>query len=95
MAPSRLAAAAVYLARVTLGVHNSGVVWTKTLEHYTGYTAEELKSTVLLMHDLQGRAEESDAMRGIWCKYEQANRRRVALKTVVRREDLGFPSVFQ
>jgi hypothetical protein len=93
--PSLLAAAAVYLARVTLGVQSSDVSvdplgrWTRTLEYYTGYSHEELKETVLAIHSYHLAAEESQ-LKSVFTKYKSKKHNRVALKTVPRVEDIGF-----
>ncbi|CAN1828087.1 CYCA2-2 [Linum perenne] len=49
--PSLVAASAVFLARWTL--NQSDNPWNPTLEHYTNYKARELRSTVLVLEDLQ------------------------------------------
>ncbi|CAI0416883.1 unnamed protein product [Linum tenue] len=49
--PSLVAASAVFLARWTL--NQSVHPWNQTLEHYTNYSAQELRSTVLALEDLQ------------------------------------------
>ncbi|CAL1375147.1 unnamed protein product [Linum trigynum] len=49
--PSLVAASAVFLARWTL--NQSVHPWNQTLEHYTNYSAPELRSTVLALEDLQ------------------------------------------
>ncbi|CAK7353480.1 unnamed protein product [Dovyalis caffra] len=49
--PSLIAASAVFLAQWTL--NQSEHPWNTTLEHYTSYTASELKTTVLALEDLQ------------------------------------------
>lgn len=85
--PSLLAAAAVYLARVTLGI--AGGAWTKTLEYYTGYGKEDLKEVVLSIHTYQSAAEDS-SLKSVFSKYKAKKYRRVALKTVPREQDLGF-----
>lgn len=98
--PSLLAAAAVYLARVTLGIpralqdvepelDNITCYWTPTLEHYTGYTQDDLEETVLEIHKYQMAAETSN-LKSVFNKYKEKTYNRVALKTVVRREELGF-----
>ena len=88
--PSLLAAAAVYLARATLGLADAiGDLWTKTLEYYTGYTKDDLKEVVLAIHSYQIAAEDS-SLKSAFSKYKTKKYRRVALKTVPRREDLGF-----
>lgn len=118
--PSLLAAAAVYLARVTLGIpaalknatesaasitSNSTYLssfsesvrdltsvsyyWTPTLEYYTGYKQRDLRETVFEIHEYQMAAESSN-LRAVFNKYKSKSYHRVALKTVVRVEDLGF-----
>lgn len=90
--PSLLAAAAVYLARVTLGMgtgpHGEGI-WTKTLQYYTGYTKEDLKETVHLIHSYHLAAEDS-SLKSVFAKYKNKKYRRVALKTVALKDALGF-----
>ncbi|KAL4199437.1 hypothetical protein AMTRI_Chr03g51110 [Amborella trichopoda] len=49
--PSLIAAAAVFLARWMLDP--SRHPWNRTLEHYTGYKALNLKTMVFALHDLQ------------------------------------------
>ncbi|KAK8602052.1 hypothetical protein V6N13_058285 [Hibiscus sabdariffa] len=49
--PSLIAASAVFLARWTL--NQSVHPWNPTLEHYAGYKATELKTTVLALEELQ------------------------------------------
>ncbi|KAG8481930.1 hypothetical protein CXB51_026668 [Gossypium anomalum] len=49
--PSMVAASAVFLARWTLD--QSCHPWNPTLEHYTTYSVSDLKTTVLLLQDLQ------------------------------------------
>ncbi|VEU39769.1 unnamed protein product [Pseudo-nitzschia multistriata] len=114
--PSLLAAAAVYLARVTLGVPlalearadgrtasgpcpergrergrgRGSFYWTPTLEHYTGYGMDDLEETVRELHRYQAAAETS-SLKATFNKYKTRKHDRVALKTVVRPEDLGFP----
>ena len=110
--PSLLAAAAVYLARVTLGIPRALInadhsttsalsntsqsewildsyYWTPTLKHYTGYTRKHLKETVMEIHEYH-KAAESSALKAVFTKYKSKKYHRVALKTVVRVEDLGF-----
>lgn len=86
--PSLLAAAAVYLARVTLGI-GGGEWWTRTLEYYTGYSKDDLKEVVLSIHSYQIASEDS-TLKSAFTKYRNKKYRRVALKTVPREEDLGF-----
>jgi len=128
--PSLLAAAAVYLARVTLGIprtleattkattiekssSSSSVAgatacgdgddsdgnnnskssnyynWTPTLQHYTGYKMAELRETVLEIHGYLMAAETS-GLKATFNKYKSKKYHRVALKTVLRAEELGF-----
>lgn len=85
--PSLLAASAVYLARVTLGIQ--GGDWTKTLQHYTGYSKADLKETVLAIHSYQLAAEDF-SLKSVFIKYKAKKYNRVAFKTVVLQEHLGF-----
>ena len=105
--PSLLAAAAVYLARVTLGIPRAlkdaaesasdsesnfdlrSYYWTPTLKHYTGYTQSDLRDTVTEIHEYH-MAAESSALKAVFNKYKGKKFHRVAHKTVVRVEDLGF-----
>ncbi len=107
-APSLLAAAAVYLARITLGIPRAlrdadasssntdtrasldPYYWTPTLAHYTGYDQETLKDTVVEIHKYHAAAEYS-SLQSVFNKYKSKRYNRVALKNVVRLEDLGFP----
>lgn len=83
--PSLLAAAAIYLARVTFNMEP----WSKTLEFYTGYKQKDLFELVTAIHSYQEAAEES-SLKSCFNKYKLKKYCRVALKTVPRIEDLGF-----
>lgn len=104
--PSLVAAAAVYLARATLGVREPpskpfqssyspalqralNGFWSKTLEYYTGYDIWDLEECVRLLHRLQENAEDSH-LTSIFSKHKGIKCKRVALKTVVNEEELGF-----
>jgi len=124
--PSLLAAAAVYLARLTLGIprtleatakasfgdakdperkdrnrdrdsdceshyeYDYDYDWTPTLQHYTGYTKGELRDTVLELHKYQMAAETS-GLKATFNKFKSKKYHRVALKTVLPVDQLGFP----
>lgn len=90
--PSLLAAAAVYLGRATVGlrsqdpnhaVHPLGI-WTKTLQHYTGYSIEDLKDTVLTIHRYQLVAESTDNLRAAYFKYKSEDYHCASRRTAVR-----------
>jgi Cyclin, C-terminal domain len=95
--PSLLAAAAVYLGRVTLGLREKDPqhavdlrgYWTKTLQYQTGYTVNDLEGTVLMIHKYQHTAEAS--MNASFAKFSKKDRRWASLKTVPTMEDLGYP----
>jgi len=118
--PSLVTAAAVYLARATLGIRESTVsslasssplfdiptdngsinsahgnspksksYWTKTLEYYTGYDVADLEDSVRLLHRLQQNAENCHLV-AIFNKHKSAKCKRVAMKTVLHEDDLGF-----
>ncbi|CAN4097917.1 unnamed protein product [Withania somnifera] len=73
--PSLTAASAVFLARWTLD--QSSHPWNPTLEHYTRYKAVELKTTVLLLQDLQMNTNGS-TLNAIREKYRQPKFKSVA-----------------
>lgn len=94
--PSLVCAAAVYLARATLGVCDPasdpmslGRYWSKTLEYYTGYDQWDLEESVRLLYRLQDNAEESN-LSCVFKKHKGVKTKRVAMKTVVNEEELGF-----
>jgi Cyclin, C-terminal domain len=102
--PSLVAAAAVYLGRATLGLreenpgrqavgandnnNNNNCYWTKTLQHYTGYSVEDLKDPVLRIYEYQLQAEQLAI--APYIKFRSRARLQVSLKTVLRIEDLGL-----
>jgi len=84
------AAAAVYVARVTLGVRSGGTgYWTETLEHYTGYDLGDLEETAMTIHRYHRAAEESQ-LKSCFVKFTKEKYKSVALKTVPLESDLGF-----
>jgi hypothetical protein len=93
--PSLLAASAVYLARVTLGIQSKDTSvdpegrWSRTLQYYTGYGHGDLRETVLAIHGYHRAAEET-SLKSVFAKYKTKKYHRVALKTIPRIEDLGF-----
>ena len=99
--PSLLVAASLYLARVTLGLRapvgqtvEGNDYWTRTLQHYTGYTVADLSTTVLVIHQWQLAAESSPAgVNPVFTKFGTDSRLKVSLKTVPRVEDLGLLGV--
>jgi len=98
---SLIAAACVYLARATLGISEAeelptdGTFWTKTLEHYTSYSTEDLKYVIWTVHSLQLSAESSSiGVAPAYGNYNTDARFRVSARTVRRVEDLGFPTQF-
>lgn len=94
--PSLVAAAAVFLGRATLGIRcqesetaDSNGFWTKTLEFYTQYTVEQLKSTVqVLLHYHRGAEEAS--LHAVFSKYNKAKFTYVATKTALSLPELGL-----
>ncbi|CAI5463879.1 unnamed protein product [Closterium sp. Yama58-4] len=67
--PSQVAAAAVFLAKLTL--FPSLPPWTPTLQHYTGYSVCELEQAVWVLHALHV-AVPSTTLPAIGAKYSQA-----------------------
>lgn len=80
------AAAAVYMARVTLGIRD---YWTKTLEYYTGWDLANLEETVLTIHRYHRDSEES-SLKSVHVKFRSDKYNNVSLKTVPLESDLGF-----
>ena len=93
--PSLVCAAAIYLCRITLGLTDATQaavgslhgVWTKTLEHYTGYSVFDLEDVVKVLHTYHMSAEES-SLKSVYAKYKVEKYSYVALKTVPN--ELGF-----
>ncbi|KAK3010872.1 hypothetical protein RJ639_012090, partial [Escallonia herrerae] len=73
--PSIVAASAVFLARWTLD--QSGHPWNPTLEHYTRYKANDLKSTVLALQGLQSNTS-GCPLNAVRAKYRQDKFKSVA-----------------
>ena len=95
--PSLVAAAAVYLARATLGLREThpdrklGTTgyWTRTLQYTTGYSLRDLEGTALLLHRYQ-LGSESSKTSASFIKYKKRNLMSVSCRTVPRVEDLDF-----
>lgn len=93
--PSLLAAAAIYLARATLGVRDPTAqgpghenhYWSSTLEYHTGYSLTDLRESVLSLHMLHLCSESEGPC---FVKYSDAIHHRVALKTVRPVTELGL-----
>lgn len=98
-APSVLAAAAVYLSRVTLGithpknnVKQHGKYWSSTLAHHTGYSKDDLKDPVHLLYHYQLKAEELNL--AVFSQFSKPKFDHVSLRTVPRLEDLDYEAPF-
>ncbi|KAJ6745512.1 CYCLIN-A2-4 [Salix koriyanagi] len=76
--PSLIAASAVFLARWTL--NQSDHPWNSTLEHYSRYTASELRTTVLALENLQLNTN-GCCLNAIRDKYRQQKFKSVATLT--------------
>ena len=63
--------------------------WTRTLEHYTGYSKADLKEAVLAIHGYHLAAEDS-SLKSVFTKYRSKKYNKVAYKTVPTLEGLGF-----
>lgn len=95
--PSLVAAAAVFLARATLGICEKDPskavdahgFWTKTLRHYSGYSVEELKDTVQVLLTHHQDAEASN-LKAIFNRYSKAKFMHVSTKTVLSHEHLDL-----
>ena len=94
--PSLVTAAALYIARATLGIESKGFIhkyWSKTLVHYTGYQAWDLTRTALLIYQYQLQAEQLGI--AAYDKFKKEAHRKVALVTAKRVEDLDLPQTWQ
>lgn len=97
LSPSLVTAAAVYLARATLGIRQAPAaargcpsgIWTKSLEYYSGYSVLDLEDVVLALHTCQ-RGAEGSKLTNAFSKYNSDKFHHVSLKTVPLEEDLGF-----
>jgi hypothetical protein len=88
--PSLITAAAVYLARATLGVRGNETrgFWSRTLEHTTGYSVEDLKDTVLFLLKYHLSAETNNNTHATFTKYRKRSVCAVATKTAPRLDEL-------
>lgn len=84
--PSRQAAASTSTS--ASNNNNNNCYWTKTLQHYTGYSMDDLKDTVLRIYEYQLQAEQLAI--APYIKFRSRARLQVSLKTALRIEDLGF-----
>ncbi|KAL8139343.1 hypothetical protein V2J09_005364 [Rumex salicifolius] len=75
--PSMLAASSVYAARCTLNMCPS---WTETLQHYTGYSEDQIKVCAKLLVNLHSMAPESK-LRAVYKKFSKSDFDSVALKS--------------
>lgn len=83
--PRLVAAAAMYLSRVTLGLDG----WSPTLEHITGICHWDLEDVVMTIYKYYATSEESK-LTNAFLKYSKASYHCVALKTVPWANALGF-----
>uniref|UniRef100_A0A7C9AH39 Uncharacterized protein n=1 Tax=Opuntia streptacantha TaxID=393608 RepID=A0A7C9AH39_OPUST len=67
--PSLIAAASVYVAMHTL---NSGLVWTETLKHYTGYAEEQLRECARMLVSVQLASKDSK-LKAVYRKFSSAD----------------------
>ncbi|KAE8724517.1 Cyclin-A2-1 [Hibiscus syriacus] len=75
LAPSMVAASAVFLARWTLD--HSSHPWNSTIEHYTAYNASHIRTTVVALQDLQWNTK-GCPLTAIRTKYKQPKFKSVA-----------------
>ncbi|KAH6774826.1 Cyclin family protein [Perilla frutescens var. frutescens] len=73
--PSMLSAAAVYAARCTL---NRSPSWTKTLEHHTGYSEDQLMECVKMLVSFHWGASQNK-LKAVFRKYSDPERGAVAM----------------
>ncbi|XP_057248032.1 G2/mitotic-specific cyclin S13-7 isoform X2 [Beta vulgaris subsp. vulgaris] len=75
--PSLLAASSVYAARCTL---NNSPSWTETLQHYTGYSENQIKECARLLVSFHMAAPESK-LRAVYKKFSKPDNGMVALRS--------------
>jgi len=85
---SKLAAAAVYLAKAACFGTNS-TIWTETLEHYTGFSKDALQGTVLILVE-SWKLSSSSVEKAVFNKYSKRHYLHVANKAVPSPSQLGF-----
>jgi len=92
--PSLVVAAALYLARATLGIQESRApayprkYWSQTLQYYTEYVVSDLRQSVLLIYNYQLQAGELEI--APFDKYKVENCLKVSLIPARRLEDLDL-----
>ena len=95
--PSMVVAAALYLARATLGIEDSQTpaypykYWSRTLQYYTEYSVSDLCRSVLLIYNYQLQAGKLG--RGPFDKYKVESCLKVSLIAARRLEDLQFSDI--
>lgn len=94
--PSLVTASALFLARVILGIGNTTITttcnekfWSKTLQYYTTYTPDDLKSTVKMIYNMHQEADESKYS-AAFQKYSGEKCYKVAYKMMILEEDLDL-----
>jgi len=91
--PSKLAAAAIYLARATLGIRDATDpndeshqgYFSRTLKHYSGYDTQELKEIVMKLHGKHVGASVA-TLHSVFDKYQKSDFKMVALSVPVEKE---------
>mmetsp|Transcript_12407 Transcript_12407/g.36549 ORF Transcript_12407/g.36549 Transcript_12407/m.36549 type:complete len:201 (-) Transcript_12407:349-951(-) len=85
---ARTAAAAIYLARATLGVHdNRREIWPAMMVHYTGFDVADLKTTILSLHKCHRDVSSSD-LTNSFERFSEKDKLEVALRPTLWEEDL-------
>lgn len=82
--PSQIAASAVYLTRLML---KESILWTKTLEHYSGFTLEDFKPCIIELYRVRKEQDIALKYRVIYNKYAQ--------KKLYKVSDIACPSVLE
>ena len=92
--PSVVVAAALYLARATLGIKDLHIpayphkYWSRTLQHYTGYSVADLYQSIMLIYNYQLHAPNLSI--APFDKYERQSCLKVSLIAARHLEDLGL-----
>jgi len=83
---SLIAASALYLSRVIVGVNE--VIWNEQLVYHTGYSVEKLSEIVSLVHNFLQNVEGNENMKAILKKYNSSDYHHVSQKVSILSCDL-------
>lgn len=91
---SLIAAAALYLAKTTVGLRDSnGEIWNEALVEYTGYELIEIDDVIIRLYNIHLNVLETknEQNRAVVKKYSDAKYLRVSRKPPILRQDIFLP----